>query len=273
MLQSHSCRNRKRTQAFFAAVFCGLNSGGFLITKEKTMHLHIDRTPPSTEDMVRRLTERNAAEGRSWDGTTATIPPAVRGPCPGCLERRTRSLKHCHLPAEPKARHAPPRDTGAYVPELAARIDDDLNLSDGARRCARKLAEYIYRRNRETRQSEITVTYLAKALGRCRRTVQRYLRQLESEGYIQVHVVASDRTRMCFGLLVRLLTPLFPPHRRQTWPLKVGKPDATALSQKNSQRYKTRIVSRAVWAFYCCECVWRSYMKNLPPLSPFPITA
>jgi hypothetical protein len=233
------------------------------------MHLQIDRTPPSAEDLARRLQQRLAMEGLDVASGRTTVPRT----CPDCYARKDRSLKHCHLPAEPKPRHPAPRDTGAYVPELAARIDDDLNLSDGARRCARKLAEYVYRRNRETRESEITVTYLVKALGRCRRTVQRYLRQLENEGYIQVSVIASDRTRMCFGLVVKLLTPLFPRHRRHTWPAKAGNPDATALSQKNSQRYKTRIVPRAIWAFYCCEGVWRSFLKTRTPLPPFPLTA
>src|SRR6202035_5645921 len=106
--------------------------------------------------------------------------------CSKCRARRDRSLRHCHMPAQPKPRHPSPRDTGAYVPELAARLDNDDNLTDGAQRCARKLAEYIYRKNRDGRAAEITVPYLMKALGRCRRTVQRYLRQLENEGYIDV---------------------------------------------------------------------------------------
>ena len=94
--------------------------------------------------------------------------------------RQRRSLRCCHLPAETKPLRPSPRDNGAYVPELAARIEDDPNLTDGARRCARKLAEYIYRRDRETRSAEITVTYLMRSLRKSRRTVQRYLRQLNA---------------------------------------------------------------------------------------------
>ena len=135
-------------------------------------------------------------------------------------DRRQRSLRSCHLPAEPKPRHAPPRDSGAYVPEMAARIEDDRNLTDGARRCARKLMEYVYRKNREGRAAEITVTYLMRALGKSRRTVQRYLRQLERAGYISVEVIHA-RTRMCAGLFVELLAPLFPRHHRQKWPQKL----------------------------------------------------
>ena len=90
---------------------------------------------------------------------------------------------------------------------MSARIDNDRNLTDGARLCGRKLMGYVYRKNREGREAEITVSYLEKALGRCRRSVQGYLRELEREGYIEALVVPSERTRMCFGLLIRLLEP------------------------------------------------------------------
>jgi hypothetical protein len=223
----------------------------------------IERQPPPIEQIAQRLATRIARDGIR--ASTETIP-AARVPCPSCHARSDRSRRHCHLPAEPKPRRPSPRDTDAYVPEMGARIDNDLNLTDGARRCARKIAEYIYRRNREGREAEITVTYLMKALGRCRRTVQRYLRQLECEGYIDVLVVPSERTQMCFGLLIRLLAPLIPKHRRHKWPEKAGKPDATAKSQNNSQRFKIKPIRRAIWAFFCCEGVSRSNMKTIPPL-------
>ena len=217
--------------------------------------------PPSMEDMKQRLAAKVALIG---ERAIQTIP-AARPPCPQCSVRRERSLQTCHRPAREKLRHPSPRDTGAYVPETAARIENDLNLTDGARRCARKLAEYVYRRNREGREAEITVTYLSKALGRCRRTVQRYLRQLEREGYIDVHVVPSERTRMCLGLLIRVLNPLVPRHRRHKWPEKAGKPDATQESHNNSPRLSLRLFTRAGWDFLCGQGVWRSYMKTLPP--------
>lgn len=238
------------------------------------MHRQIDRRPPPIDDVVRRMKQRIERDG--WRLPDDAIP-SLNSASPKSRERGMRSLRHCHLPAESrKARHPAPRDTGAYVPEMAARVDNDLNLTDGARRCARKIAEYVYMRNREDRQAEITVTYLAKALGRCRRTVQRYLRQLEREGYIEVWVVPSERTRMCFGLLIRLLDPLLPRHRRHKWPRKAGKPDATQESQIDRQRYldrhKRTPIPRGRWAFLCCEAVWRSFMKTLPPPPPFPIT-
>jgi hypothetical protein len=145
---------------------------------------------------------------------------------------------------------------------MAARIEDDPNLTDGARRCARKIMEYVYRKNREGRESEVTVTYLAKALGRCSRSVQRYLRQLEAGGYICVAVIHA-RTRMCAGLLVEVLAPLFPRHRRQEWPRKLMDKDTTRESQNNRLRYK---YSRESWALRCMDGVFRSFMKTLPPL-------
>ncbi len=221
--------------------------------------------PPSIEEMKQRLAARVALTGAR---AIETIP-AARAPCPDCHARRERSLRHCHMPAAEKPRHPKPRDTGAYVPEMAARLDYDRNLTDGARRCARKLAEYIYRKNRDTRESEITVTYLMKALGRCRRTVQRYLRQLEREGYIDVFVVPSERTRMCFGLLIRLLNPLLPRHRRHKWPEKAGNPDATKESEINRPRLEIYRVRRHAWEFYCSQGVWRSYMKPYSLLRPY----
>jgi DNA-binding transcriptional ArsR family regulator len=186
--------------------------------------------------------------------------------------RQSRSRRCCHLPAEQEPLHAPPRDSAAYVPEMAARIDDDRNLTDGARRCARKLAEYVYRRNREGRSAQITVTFLMRALGKSRRTVQRYLRQLESAGYIAVDVIRSG-TRMCAGLAVQLLAPVFPRHHRQKWPQKLIDLDAPRMSQNNSSRYKTARIGRESWALRCMDGVFRSLMKTIPPLPPFPATA
>jgi hypothetical protein len=217
------------------------------------------------QEMLARLKARMARDGIRIEKipSPTSLPPTTRNE-----NRRQRSLRSCHLPADPKPRHAQPRDTGAYVPEMAARIEDDPNLTDGARRCARKIMEYAYRKNREGREAEITVSYLAKALGRCSRSVQRYLRQLEQAGYISVAVIHA-RTRMCSGLLVELLAPLFPRHHRQGWPQKLMNSDTTRKSQNNKLRYK---YSRESWALRCMDGVFRSFMKTLPPLPAIPIT-
>jgi DNA-binding transcriptional ArsR family regulator len=178
--------------------------------------------------------------------------------------RRHRSYRTCWLPAKQTPLRASPRDGGAYVPELSARIEDDRNLTDGARRCARKLAEYTYRRDRDSRTAQITVTYLMKALGKSRRTVQRYLRQLERAGYITAAVIHAG-TRMCAGLMVELLFPLIPRHG---WPQKLIKPDAPKVSQNNSSRYKTRLISRVLWAVKCTDPIQTAWDHLMPPLIP-----
>ena len=150
--------------------------------------------------------------------------------------------------------------------------EDDRNLCDGARTCARKLMEYFYRGNREERGGEITVTWLMKALGKSRRTVQRYLRQLEREGYIAVDVLYA-RTRMCAGLFVELLAPLFPRHRREKWPQKLMNSGAPKMSQNNKSRYKTLRIPRALWFLRCADPIWKAWQRTLPPLSSFPMTA
>lgn len=196
-------------------------------------------------------------------------PPRPAPVQPVDLERRRRSLQTCHRYAAPRMVHrAAPMDTGAYVPELSALLENDPNLCDGARRCARKLAEITYRRNREERSLVVTVTYLARALGRCRRTVQRYLRQLEREGYIAVHVVAGARSRLCVGLVVRLCDRLIARHHREKWPDSVRKPGATVESQKYSFRGYTKGLCPQIpvgqWAMRCMDGVFRSFMKTNP---------
>lgn len=179
--------------------------------------------------------------------------------------RQMRSYRTCWLPTEETPLRAPPRDSGAYVPEMAAGIEDDRNLTDGARRCARKLAEYVHRRDRDSRTAEITVTYLMRALRKSRRSVQRYLRQLERAGYITVAVIHA-RTRMCAGLAVQLLAPMIPRHG---WKMPM-KPDAPKLSQNNSSRYKPRLIPRVLWAIKCTDPIRKAWDRIMPPLTPLP---
>jgi hypothetical protein len=177
--------------------------------------------------------------------------------------RQLRSYRTCWLPAEETPLRTPPRDSGAYVPEMAASIDNDPNLTDGARCCARKLAEYVHRRDRDSKTAPITVTYLMKALRKSRRSVQRYLRQLERAGYIAVAVIHAA-TRMCAGLVVQLLAPLLPRHGWR----KPMKPDAPRLSQKNSSRYRTRLIPRVLWAVRCTDPIQKAWDRIMTPLSP-----
>lgn len=199
-------------------------------------------------------------------------------PPPAPSERQLRSLQTCHryTPEKPR-RHNHPRDSRAYVPELAARLEDDPNLTDGARRCGRKIAELAYRSQREGRALPVTVSFLARAMGRCRRTVQRYLRQLERGGYIAVDVVVGKRSRLCVGLIVRLLTSLLAAHHKARWPEARGNPGATQESQNHrfiGYRQKEGVpIPVGNWALRCMDGVFRSFMKtdplaNFPPVLP-----
>lgn len=187
--------------------------------------------------------------------------------------RRERSLQTCHrYSLYERPRFGPPAESGAFVPAASARIENDRNLTDGARRCARKVLEETYRRNRQGRALEITVSYLAQGLGRCRRTIQRYLRLLEREGYIGVEVVRGQRSRLCTGLVIHLLGPLFPRHHKKKWPERLKEAGATTESQNHKlidyqQKTKTRIPRRE-WALKCMDGVFRALMKTDPLCEP-----
>jgi len=191
--------------------------------------------------------------------------------------RVLRSLQSCHRHSlYERRRFSPPKESGGYVPEASARIEDDRNLTDGARRCARKIMEETYRANRDGRELDITVTYLARGLGRCRRTIQRYLRLLEREGYIGVEVVKGARSRLCTGLAIRLLAPMFPRHHSKKWPAKLGNPGATRKSQNQRtidlQDGKRTRFAREEWARKCMDGVFRALMAT-DPLADRPRTA
>jgi len=187
-----------------------------------------------------------------------TIPPcqSVRD---GTINTR---LYNWHRAAPQPPALPRPRDTGAYIPELSERLERDPNLTDGARRCARLLAAYAYRRDREDRAAQITVSYLQRALCKCRRTVQRYLRELERFGYIETSVVLGRRSRMCTGLIIRLLGPLFARHHKQKWPDKAAKSGATKWSHNYRGLIKLR---REDWTERCRDGLFRALMDLLPP--------
>ena len=219
-----------------------------------------DRRPPGIEELKAHLAQRNARNARCAEFTRHAHDEKY-------LERRQRSLRSCHMPAEERPLEQR-RENGAYVPQLSACLEDDPNLSDGARRCARKLAEYVHRSDRENRSAEITVTFLMNALRKSRRTVQYYLRQLERGGYIAVEVL-QWRTRMCAGLAVRLLIPLLPRHG---WPEKAMKPGAQKPAQNYRSNIKTERFSRESWALKCMDGVFRSLLSTLPRIPALPST-
>jgi hypothetical protein len=211
-------------------------------------------------EAARRLLENNRAPRKAKIDIAYSMESEAR---------RARSLRACHFYSLYEGRRYPrPKESGAYVPAMSARLDNDLNLTEGARRCARKLMEEGYRKARSTRALPVTVSYLARALGRCRRTIQRYLRLLEREGYIEVLVVAAERSRMCWGLVVRLLEPLFAWFQKKKWPSSRRNPDATGESQNDRHLHhlkrSERRFSCEAWARRCMDGVFRALMKTNP---------
>ena len=186
---------------------------------------------------AQRTLDRSLLEAPAIREALIAPAPPPKHYTPEQQERRMRSLRACHLPSlYQKPRHAPPKESGAYVPAISARLDNDRNLTDGARRCARKIIEETHRRDRKERTLQVNVSYLAKGLGRCRRTIQRYLAVLEREGYLRVEVMSGHRSRMCIGLIVHLLEPLFPRHQRESWPRRAGNPPKNLTDDAENRR-------------------------------------
>lgn len=188
-------------------------------------------------------------------------------------QRRDRSLQTGHRPATKPKPLAFNSNSQAYVPQASARLLNDPGLTDGARRCALKLMELIYRRNRQGRGFQCTVAFIARSLGRSERTVQTYLAQLRGRGYIRHDVIASDRARMCIGIFITLLKPLFPKHHEDEWPVSA----VNSGVKKDSQNYRPNIRKKGLahrvtvehWALRCMDGVFRSLMKTIPDHGSF----
>ncbi len=214
-------------------------------------HFHIDKTPPPLQ---RPCAADIRAAGEALQQRSA---------------RSARSLRTCHRPALHEPQRPYSGNSEAFVPQCSARLLNDPNLSDGARRCAMKLLELIYRRNRKGRGLQCTVLYLAKCLHRSERTIQTYLSQLRAAGYIRHEVITSERARMCIGIFITLLRPVFPAHHATEWPgraMKSGvKRDSEKYNINISSRHESRLEA-SCWASRCMEGVFRSLMKTGPVL-------
>lgn len=181
------------------------------------------------------------------------------------IRARNTSLKY-KWDTEP--RYKAPKDTGEYAPELNMKLVKDRNLTDSARRIALFVMHRAYRDNREGRYIALTVSFIMKGLSLSRRTVQRNLSLLEKHGYIESDVVPSEHTKMCIGLIINLLSPLFPRHHKKKWAESRRKSDASQLTQNHNKFfsiYKNKVqIPRILWAEKCCEGIIRSVIANEP---------
>jgi hypothetical protein len=198
------------------------------------------RLQPTEAELMaeaRRTLDRRLLEAPAIREALIAPAPPPKHYTPEQQERRMRSLRACHMPSlYERPRHPTPKDTGAYVPATSAKLDNDPNLTDGARRCARKIMEETHRRDRKERKLLVNVSYLAKGLGRCRRSIQRYLALLEREGYLRTEIMSGHRSRLCIGLIVHLLPPLFPRHERKSWAERRGNPPKHLTDDAESRR-------------------------------------
>ena len=107
----------------------------------------LDRRMEMTTDAemmakARRTLDRSLLQAPAIREALIAPTPPPKHYTPEQQERRMRSLRKCHMPSlDERPWHAPPKDTGAYVPATSARLDNDKNLTDGACRCARKIME------------------------------------------------------------------------------------------------------------------------------------
>ena len=148
----------------------------------------------------------------------------------------------------------------------------DRNLTDSARRIAMFIMQKAYQDNRAGRYIGMTVSYMMKGLSISRRTVQRSLTLLETRGYFRCEVAKGDRSRMCIGLIIHLLTPLFAKHHKEKWPKRRRNPDASPMPQKQIHFYKNTYganvqISRFLWSIHCMAGVERNLGRSWGSLS------
>lgn len=164
-----------------------------------------------------------------------------------------------------------------YVPQVSMKVVNDRNLTDSARRIVMFIMRHAYQDARSERFIGMTVTFIMEGLALSRRTVQRCLTLLETLGYLRCEVATAGETKMCIGLIIKLLSPLFPEHHKKSWPETRKKSGASSVSEKQSEYLKTskgisngavHRILRLSWALKCMAGVARSAYKAAPERPP-----
>ncbi|GEM_PF-3157447 len=191
--------------------------------------------------------------------------------------------------ADELARWPIPEATEAYCPELSAWVTENRNIYGATEKVLKKLAEYIYQRDRERREADVTKSYLANATGFCERAVQYALRQLERFGLIETSVVRENG--WVVGLRIKLLNKALPRHHHARWPQHVRPPVFVSLFRFHVQEIDRNIEKKLVaesrrtlgeqpesykqhsiyniepvrvWAQRCMNGAWKAYRDSLP---------
>lgn len=175
---------------------------------------------------------------------------------------------------QPRFEVAEARD---YVPQISMKVVNDRNLTDSARRIVMFIMRHVYQDARAERFIGMTVSFIMEGLALSRRTVQRCLTLLETLGYLRCEVATGAETKMCVGLIINLLSPLFPEHHKKKWPKHRTKSGASSLSQKQNRYIKNSLgyadkalkrVGRLTWALKCLAGVARTAYKVSPSSMP-----
>lgn len=165
-----------------------------------------------------------------------------------------------------ESRYEEPVDRGDYTPQVNMKLINDRNLTDSSRRIAMFVMRHAYQDNRKGRFIGMTVSFIMKGLSLSRRTVQRSLTLLETLGYFRCEVTHSKETKMCIGLIIRLLSPLFPGHHKEKWPENRRTSGASSVPHKQIQKYiyQAKRVFRITWAIRCMNGVARKAFGSDP---------
>lgn len=237
-------------------------------------------SPDETRAMAARLSSRNAARAQlagprptHWEKPLYNSDAYREAVAVGWIqgeeqqrdyalhaERRNRSLSSAHS-YRTTPRKYPKPETNQFVPEMSLRVDQDRNLRGSAGKVARFLMKEAYQKARDHRNLRVTVSYIAKGLDLSERHVQRLLRNLEEEGYLDIRVMVSEATGMAKGLLVHLADTLFPRHAAEKWPARREEPGVTFWSDNQDTPISYRLVRRKMWALKCMSGVKRAWAK------------
>lgn len=170
-------------------------------------------------------------------------------------------------------RHEEPVDRGDYTPQVNMKLIHDCNLTDSSRRIALFVMRHVYQHRRRERLIGMTVSFIMQGLALSRRTVQRSLTLLETRGYLRCDVVKGDKTKMCIGLAIGLLSPLFPKHHEDKWPERRRNSEASNATHNKFRIYNSidnprNLVVRRIWAMKCMAGVARAAQRMNPSLTP-----
>lgn len=214
--------------------------------RERKAYQEAERDRICAESRARFRAKQTATSEEHWARAEARHTRAERAREAQRTGRRARRPKRLSAPPVDASRQYHQAGSTSYI--------RDVGLGDGARRLAALLLALAGKGtviDRGTRGGSLTKGKLAARLGRSRRTVQRYLRELEERGYIApVETTFCPRTGMLSGIRIRLLPKLFPWWRNGK-PAKmaenVGETEMSSLKNTAIKLKKRRLSEAESW--------------------------